>query len=73
MAGVETIEATLIEEEEIYYVLLCQSFHLTSFAALVDVHGIAEVRGQCILECDEHKKPIKTLASWGLDYIEYQF
>lgn len=42
--GVVTISADLIEEgDKIYYALECESFHLTSFAVLMDVYGITDV------------------------------
>ena len=40
LRGIETLNASLEEENGfIYYTVHCQSFHLTSFAVLVDIHG----------------------------------
>ena len=42
--GVETVSAVRIEENDtVYFAVTCQSFHLTSFAILVDVYGVTEV------------------------------
>ena len=42
--GIEEVSVTLEEEGDfIFYKIICKSFHLTSFAVLLDVHGITEV------------------------------
>ena len=44
MDGVETINVSVVlEGDMLYYEVTCQSFHLTSFAVLVDVYGVTEV------------------------------
>ena len=41
----DAISSVLVEDEDLFYFeLVCQSFHLTSFAVLMDVHGITAVR-----------------------------
>lgn len=47
MDGIEEVSVTLEEEGDfIFYKIICKSFHLTSFAVLLDVHGITEVGDQ---------------------------
>ena len=44
LRGIETLNVSLVEENgSIYYTMHCQSFHLTSFAVLLDVHGVLMV------------------------------
>ena len=43
--GVETISVATVEEGDmVCYELTCRSFHLTSFAILVDVYNVTSVR-----------------------------
>ena len=45
MKGVETVSVVLMEEGDlVYYTVTCRSFHLTSFAVLVDVYGVTNVK-----------------------------
>ena len=42
--GIEEVSVTLEEDGDfIFYKIVCRSFHLTSFAVLMDVHGTSEV------------------------------
>ncbi len=42
--GIEEVSTTLKEEGDyVYYTIICRSFHLTSFAVLIDVYAITEV------------------------------
>ena len=51
--GVETVSALLVEEGDLdHYVMTCESFHLTSFAVLVDVYGNTDVMNY-MLACRE--------------------
>lgn len=42
--GIEEVSVTLEEDGDfIFYKIICRSFHLTSFAVLMDVYGISKV------------------------------
>lgn len=63
--GVKTLSVERVEEGDlVHYEVTCQSSHLTSFAILVDVHGVTSV---CIYAAMQHD--ITHNVNYLLDYF----